>query len=361
MTDDPDTEVHWQCSMKKKKKGVEVMTDEIIQSQDDIKSNNITKTNKEKGEEGTGDEEDGEDGWKRTKRDINDDDDEEEEEVRLPEEISAEQNKETIDQKKEKEKPFQNSRHSKSKKKHHVKKPFLSFGRSRRKKSARPGSLDYQMKFFGLQWRFLRKELEKETLDLPPVFQPPSSSSCSAVSSLPEKKAVLETYLRELKLTTVQDVESLESFRTNTTLPTNETVPSSAVPSQPQTETDATSTTVATASDSDTLTEADVFTALKHMQIFERVQEVHPETPRRHYPTKQEPIREYKFVPHPPRHSKRSSISLAGSVSTRGLRASSHDSALHSTDSKSKEKKVQTLLISKQFKQYALEKGLRVA
>lgn len=118
---------------------------------------------------------------------------------------------------------------------------------------------DYQMQFLGIKWRFLRSDLEKETL--PSVAKRPVAGSEPATNHSVAKLAVLDTYLQHLPLAGVRDLESLDSFSA-------EQCPSSSAPG-PLSELSSAPDSPSAATASTDFTSADVIQALRNMQIFQ--------------------------------------------------------------------------------------------
>lgn len=265
------------------------------------------------------------------------------------------------------------------------------------------------MKFLGLKWRFLRIELERESLPSLPKRPVQGSDPESELSVA--KSAVLDTYLRALQLTGVDDLQSFESFDYSTVVPVSlppgiELKPSLPVmrvkeaidpateirdtasgsggggastvtfaPTHPSS-----SSSASCSSSSSQLTEADLFRALRHMQIFQQ-QELHPapgsslQSPRALSSPRQPPGAppQGRLTPRPP-PSGWASSNTAGSISSAPatrpskkpvFRRRTHSkkeiaAAAAALAAEDRAEKMRTMDISKLFKQHALENNLRV-
>ena len=73
------------------------------------------------------------------------------------------------------------------------------------------------MQFLGIKWRFLRSDLEKESL--PSLPKRPVVGSETAAQHSIAKSAVLDTYLKHLQLTGVDDLDSMDSFDYSSVVP----------------------------------------------------------------------------------------------------------------------------------------------
>lgn len=182
----------------------------------------------------------------------------------------------------------------KNKKKNRLKREMKHNKREMSLQHGKKNGKDYQMQFLGLKWRFLRSDLEKESF--PPLPKRPVLGADAVSQHNIAKSAILDTYLHHLRLTGVDDLQSLDSFDYSSMVPVSrlsdeveEVVVSSDMTStqekvqekddgtasrghgsasRPHCPTASTSSSTFTSYPSSELTEADVLVALQHMQIF---------------------------------------------------------------------------------------------
>lgn len=246
------------------------------------------------------------------------------------------------------------------------------------------------MKFLGLKWRFLRSDLEKESLPSLPKRPVPGTEPAAQLTL--EQATVLDTYLEALQLKGADDLQSFETVENSE--PSVLHAPVAPPAGSCAHSTSGASTSMQSAADqtvASQLTEADVFTALRHMQIFrqhatpQQQQEAGPSTLRtpvtRDKPAASAPT---FFTPQPPASGRPSqqppsrwvgstcsassssgspwNPSLSRQPRPRPTRRRTKSSAAEDTEAeqRAQKQKVQGLAISRLFRQHALEQGLRV-
>ena len=244
-----------------------------------------------------------------------------------------------------------------------------------------------QLRFLGLKWRFLRSDLEKESF--PPLAKRPVPGADCVSMRHSAQSAVLDTYVKNLEITGVSDVDSLQTYDYASVVP----VPKTPL-SQPCTNTcAATDDEIQSKSEesiiskksvpesvaSSELTEADVLLALQNMKIFENSDHISPVRPIKvNIPVGQGSTREHNFVPKPPptgkpSHRPKKSMAMQSSGDSCSSKSTFNSSRTTSSPRRQRstvnfanltpserQEKLKKIPISHIFKQYAIDNGFRV-